>query len=86
MTGESRKKLGELRLFDVVRLKNSGKYKAMGVPENMDGTIVDIVSNADVCTVEFCDEDGAAYGTCLSEYFTENELVLVSRPWDSTTV
>ena len=80
MSGEIRETMGKLKLFDIVKLKDSKKYKSMGVPEGMTGTIVDIVSDADVCTVEFCDEDGAAYGTCLNEYFTENELIFISRP------
>lgn len=61
-----------LKINDCVKLKEN--HEESGVSISQVGAVVDILSNGDVCTVEFVNEDGE---TILLEDFYLKDLIKV---------
>ena len=61
-----------LKLFDIVPLKNDDPET--GIKAGTEGTIVDVLGNGKVFTVEFFDEAGNTIGASLYTEYTPEQL------------
>jgi len=66
-------------LYDIVRLKKD--RPDIKVNKNNTGTVIDIIKNENVYTVEFIDENNEAIEESIYVYFKESDLMLV-EPYD----
>ena len=68
-----------MKLLDIVKLKEDDKVH--GVKSSYQGTIVDVLGDGDVFTVEFFDDKGETIMDALMTEYSEDDLELVT-PFD----
>jgi len=64
-------------LFDIVKLKED--RPDLGIKTNFLGTVIDVLDDGTVYTVEFIDENNETIDESIFTYFYESELVRVTE-------